>query len=119
MVEIDRGPRRGLLERIRAEIDQIAAGDSMTAFQVRRYIAKQLMYDERGTPTERKIKKALLYERQKGLCGLCGKPMEKKGNDLHRTHETWRGYDVDGPNPNTILLHGECHNRQQEERGYR
>jgi hypothetical protein len=77
------------------------------------------MYDERGTPTERREKKRLVYERQKRKCGLCGKRLEWKRSELHRKKETWRGYVVEGPHRNTIVVHKKCHDLQQQERGYR
>jgi pyruvate-formate lyase-activating enzyme len=90
-MEADRGPWRDLLEHIREEIHRIAMGDEKLAVQIRRYVSKQLMYDERGTPVERREKKVRLYERQKGLCALCSQPLELKRSELHRTHDSWRG----------------------------
>jgi len=42
-----------LLTEIRKRLEGLAADDPMLLFAYRRKIAKQLQYDERGTPGER------------------------------------------------------------------
>jgi hypothetical protein len=52
----------------------IAHRDPHVAFQMRRYVWFRLMFDERGTPLERRKLKTKLFERQRGRCTLCRKP---------------------------------------------
>lgn len=45
----DRAKTVPILERVRAEIAAIAGEDKALIFQMKRYIAKRLEFDERGT----------------------------------------------------------------------
>ncbi|RXH58475.1 HNH endonuclease [Granulicella sibirica] len=97
-----------LLTTLRAEIETIAAGDEPTRFQLRRYIAKRLEFDERGTPTQRRKLKDQKAKYQKGLCAQCSQKLPAKGSELHRIKA------IEGYTPgNTILLCRPCHQKVQ------
>lgn len=42
---------RGILDRVRAELNSISQGDAKTLHHLRRYLMKRLEFDERGTPS--------------------------------------------------------------------
>ena len=67
----DRVKTVAILQRVREEISAVAGADRALVFQMRRYIAKRLEFDERGTPTQRKKLKDLMWKKQRGLCALC------------------------------------------------
>jgi hypothetical protein len=52
--EANRAKTLPILERVRTEILSIAGEDKALIFQMKRYIAKRLEFDERGTPTQRR-----------------------------------------------------------------
>lgn len=103
------------LERVRRSIEQLSGGDSNLLFAIRRKIAKELTYDERGKPMVRKVLKARKFGAQRGLCDVCKKPLEANGkNAILDRIETMRGYVDD----NTRLICSDCDRRIQEERRY-
>jgi rubrerythrin len=102
--EQDRQKAIALLEELRARIDEVAAGDEPLRFQIKRYIAKRLEFDERGTPTHRRRLKEQKRELQRGLCASCEEDLPEQGAELHRTRA------IDGYTPeNTSLLCPRCH----------
>jgi hypothetical protein len=103
-----------LLEEIRSRLDTLAGGDSGLLFAYRRKIAKELQYDERGKPGQRRLIKARKMGEQGGKCALCSNPLPEKYAVLDRL-DGMRGYTVE----NTRLLCPECDTRVQKERGYR
>jgi hypothetical protein len=97
-----------LLAELRAGIDTAAGGDETLRFQLRRYIAKRLEFDERGTPTQRRKLKQQKVKYQRGLCAMCSEPLPQRGAELHRLKA------LDGYTPaNTMLLCRGCHERAQ------
>ena len=52
--EENRAKTLPILEKVRAEILAVAGEDEALIFQMKRYIAKRLEFDERGTPTQRR-----------------------------------------------------------------
>jgi rubrerythrin len=102
--ETDRAAARALLEELRGKIDDAAAGDEALRFQMKRYIAKRLEFDERGTPTYRKRLKEQKRESQKGLCASCEEELPVAGAELHRVRAI-AGYTTE----NTRLLCPRCH----------
>ncbi|SNS34415.1 hypothetical protein SAMN05421770_101588 [Granulicella rosea] len=97
-----------LLDELRAAIDATAAGDEAIRFQMRRYIAKRLEFDERGTPTQRRKLKDQKVKYQKGLCAMCSQRLPDRGAELHRL-KAIDGYTA----ANTMLLCRACHERVQ------
>lgn len=41
---------RGILDRVRAELNSISQGDAKALHHLRRYLMKRLEFDERGRP---------------------------------------------------------------------
>jgi len=103
-----------LLNEIRTRLHALSAGDSAALFAYRRKIAKELQYDERGGPNERRLLKAQVRERQGGKCAVCPHPLPEKYAVLDRL-EAMGGYTLE----NTRLLCVDCDTRIQRERGYR
>jgi RNase P subunit RPR2 len=106
--EGNRAEAIALLQEVRARIDGVAAGDEAVRFQMRRYVAKRLEFDERGTPTQRRRLKELKWKFQRGLCYECAEPLPKRGAELHRLRA------LDGyTEANTQLLCRTCHEKAQ------
>jgi len=104
MSEADRARARELLEELRGKIDVATAGDEALLFQMKRYIAKRLEFDERGTPTHRRRLKEQKRENQRGLCASCEEELPEQGAELHRVRAI-AGYTAE----NTRLLCARCH----------
>jgi hypothetical protein len=102
--EADRLTARSLLDDLRAKIDEASAGDDALRFQLKRYIAKRLEFDERGTPTHRKRLKEQKRESQNGVCASCEEDLPETGAELHRVRAI-AGYTPE----NTRLLCPRCH----------
>ena len=81
--------------------------------QMRRYVAKRLEFDERGTPTMRRKLHELKWKRQMGICALCPDPLPERGAELDRLIAT-QGYTEE----NTRLVHHDCHRKAQEAKGF-
>jgi hypothetical protein len=93
-----------LLERVKADLQQMSGGDPRVLWALRRKLAKELVYLERSTPVARKKLKAQKWAKQKGLCALCKKDMPQKNSELDRI-EAFLGY----VESNVRLVHHECH----------
>jgi len=102
--EEDRDRARALLDDLRERIAATAAGDEALRFQIKRYIAKRLEFDERGTPTHRRRLKEQKRLSQHGLCASCEEELPEAGAELHRARAI-DGYTVE----NTSLLCPRCH----------
>jgi len=103
-----------LLNKVRSEINVLANNDPNLIFAFRRKIRKELMYDERSKPVQRKKLKDLMRKKQKGICPLCGKELPSKYAVLDR-FEAIKGYTE----KNVRLICPDCDKRVQEERGYK
>jgi len=104
-----------LLGDVRSSIERLSGSDPNLLFAIRRKIAKELTYDERGKPMVRKVLKARMFGAQRGLCDVCKKPLEARGkNAVLDRIETMKAY-VD---ENTRLICSDCDKRIQEERRY-
>lgn len=102
-----------LIDHIRQQLDELAAGDRELLFALRRKIYKELTYDERGKPSHRYKLKTLKRAAQEGLCSICGKPLPETYCVLDRLNA------VDGYTPeNTRLIHTDCDVEVQSGRGY-
>jgi RNase P subunit RPR2 len=97
-----------ILDEVRRRIATAAEHDQELVFQMRRYIAKRLEFDERGTPTQRRQLKELKRKFQRGLCYDCAQPLPERGAELHRLRAIG-GYTEE----NTQLLCRACHELAQ------
>jgi hypothetical protein len=111
--EENRAKTLPILERVRAEILVVAGDDKALIFQMKRYIAKRLEFDERGTPTQRRKLKDQMWKKQRGLCALCNEELPMRGAELDR-FKAIDGYTEE----NTQLVCHTCHRSTQEARGF-
>jgi hypothetical protein len=102
-----------LLDGVRQNISDLAGNDRELAWALRRKISKELSYDERGKPMQRKLLKVRLRGKQGDRCASCGSDLPTRGAVLDRL-EAMGGYTE----ANTRLLCPDCDGRIQEERGY-
>jgi hypothetical protein len=105
-----------LLGRVRRELDLLSGGDANLLFAYRRKLYKELTYDERGKPTERRILKTQKLVQQDCKCANPECPhadLRSVEVHLHRL-EAALGYTIE----NTELLCRDCHIKQQADRGY-
>ncbi len=103
-----------LLSEIRDKIKTLANNDSSLVFAFRRKIRKELMYDERSTPVQRKKLKDLMWKKQKGICPICGKELPLKYAVIDRA-EAIKGYVEE----NVRLICPDCDKNIQQERRYK
>ena len=102
-----------LMEDVRTRLLELSQGDLDLHWALRRKLAKELSYDERGKPGARKQLKAFKQGEQGGRCAKCREPLPEKGAVLDRL-EAMGGYTRE----NTRLLCPSCDRILQEERGY-
>ncbi len=104
-----------LLEEVRHSIERLSGNDLDLRFAIRRKIAKELSYDERGKPAQRKKLKLKLLRLQKGLCAKCNKPLPllARGAVLDRK-DAMAGYTVE----NVTLICRACDDELQESRSF-
>lgn len=104
-----------LLAKVRRSLSEISGGDSALLFAYRRKLAKELQYDERGKPAQRRSLKRRKLAAQKGRCANCGSmlPPLGKGSVLDRA-EAIIGYNES----NTRLICRECDDNVQRERAF-
>lgn len=87
--------------------------DEQLFWALRRKLAKELSYDERGKPTHRRQLKAFKRGEQGGKCAICGEILPERNAVLDR-REAMLGYTPE----NTRLICKECDDRVQAERGF-
>jgi len=104
-----------LLEEVRHSIEKHSENDLDLRFALRRKIAKELTYDERGTPMQRKKLKLKMLRVQNGLCANCGKalPLLARGAVLDRQN-AMAGYTAE----NVKLICRACDDKLQESRNF-
>jgi UTP:GlnB (protein PII) uridylyltransferase len=102
-----------LLQYIRTRLRVLAGEEADLLFAYRRKIAKELVYDERSKPAERKLLKLSKMIAQNGLCAECQTELPNRGAELDRLN-AMGGYTEE----NTRLVHHECHVKSQEEKGF-
>ena len=102
-----------LFEKIKADLETASGGDPKVLWALRRKIAKELIYLERGRPVDRKKLQIQKYIEQSGLCTICGKKLPERGAELDRK-EAFLGYTSE----NTNLVHHDCHVSDQQKKGY-
>ncbi len=104
-----------LLEEVRHSIEKLSENDLYLRFALRRKIAKELTYDERGTPMQRKKLKLKMLRLQNGLCANCGRalPLLARGAVLDRQN-AMAGYTSE----NVKLICRACDDKLQESRNF-
>jgi hypothetical protein len=102
-----------LFEHIKGRLDQLSNGDSRLLWALRRKLAKELTYLERGKPSQRKRLKEQKFSEQVAFCAICGNLLPFKETELDRI-DAFGGYTRE----NTRLVHHKCHREQQKQRGF-
>ena len=103
-----------LLAQGRKRLITLSRGDTDLLWALRRKLFKELTYDERGKPMQRRKLKDLKRAEQDNKCPLCSKSLPIKYAVLDRI-EAMKGYTPE----NTRLLCRECDTRVQQERNYK
>lgn len=113
--EREKSTGRSLLKSIQTRIKKLSAGDRRLYLAYNRWILKHLIYDERGTPAQRKKLKKQLYADQGGRCAACKRPLEPEGRNAELDRfDAFTGYVA----TNTQLLHHSCHREDQERKKF-
>jgi hypothetical protein len=102
-----------LIADVRSRLTDLSAGDDALHWALRRKLAKELMYDERGKPMHRVILKAQKRVEQSNSCAICRGALPEPGAVLDRL-EAMKGYTME----NTRLLCPACDTKEQQRRGY-
>jgi|SRR6267378_2470962 len=102
-----------LIADVRQRLIALSGGDEGLHFALRRKLAKERSYDERGTPTERNKLKAFKRGQQGNKCARRSKDLPEENVVLDRI-EAMKGYTRE----NTRLLCRDCDYAQQKERGF-
>lgn len=113
LTETQREVGRRIVETAQHLISKAAKKDYSFLWALRRYVYTRLIYDERGTPMQRRSLKRKKMISQRGLCAICKRRLPNKGAELDRRTAV-RGYTE----KNTRLVHHKCHRRSQEEKGF-
>lgn len=102
-----------LLVEVRARLRDLSGSDDALHFALRRKLFKELVYDERSKPMQRRALKQKKRAEQNGLCALCHQALPVKGAVLDRA-EAMKGYVAS----NVRLLCPRCDVAEQEKKGY-
>jgi ribosomal protein L44E len=102
-----------LMHEVHTRLHEMSQGDPELLWALRRKLAKELVYHERGKPMQRKALKAAKRKTQNGKCALCGENLPEKNTVLDRL-KAMGGYTVE----NTRVICRECDWRVQQERGF-
>jgi len=102
-----------LLADIRSRLKELAGDDPLLLFAYRRKVMKELSYDERSKPANRKKLKMLKWALQDRKCAHCGEEMPLAYSELDRKVAA-DGYVED----NVELVHAKCHQARQAEKRY-
>ncbi len=103
-----------ILSRVRKMIEKEADGAADLLWALRRKVAKELSYDERGKPMDRRKLKAVKRALQGGKCAMCKRKLPARGAILDRK-KAIEGYTE----ANTRLICEKCDKATQAKRGYR
>ncbi len=77
-----------ILASVRTALEEASGGNSEVLHQMRRYVAKRLEFDERGTPAQRRKLHELKWKLQRGICALCPEELPLRGAELDRGQYT-------------------------------
>lgn len=100
LTETEREVARRIFENARQLMAKAAKKDYLLLWALRRYVYTRLIYDERGTPMQRRSLKKKKMVSQRGLCAICKRRLPKKGAELDRRTAV-NGYTE----KNTRLVH--------------
>ncbi len=103
-----------LLSELRSKLRELSGGDQSLLWALRRKVAKELSYDERGKSMLRKLLKATKRGEQRNRCAVCGEQQLPAKNAILDRIEAMRGYTAE----NTRLICPQCDTRVQEDRKY-
>lgn len=103
-----------MLKQMRGKLEELSGGDEELLWALRRKIAKELGYDERGKPMQRAALKKMKRREQDNLCVICKGTLPLDGAVLDRL-EAMGGYT----DSNTRLLCPSCDVNVQQRRGYK
>ena len=103
-----------LLTEVRARLIELSHGDKALLWALRRKLFKELTYDERSKPMQRRALKTRKILSQGGKCAECGEMLPQRYAVLDRL-EAMDGYTDE----NTRLICQSCDTRIQVERRYR
>jgi hypothetical protein len=103
-----------LLDFVRRRLDELSLGDREFRFALNRKLAKELTYDERGKPGDRRKLKKQKREEQAGKCAKCSEDLPARGAVLDRFTAIERYTQQ-----NTQLICERCAKAIQAERGYK
>lgn len=103
-----------LMNQVRLRLAELSQGDAALLWALRRKLFKELMYDERSKPMERRVLKKRKILEQAGKCAACRGELPSRNSVLDRL-EAMKGYTPE----NTRVLCPDCDTNIQMERGYR
>ncbi len=107
------GLANDLLNHIQQRLDDLSQGDRELRFALNRKIAKELGYDERSKPRQRRKLKIQKRREQNGKCAVCGNELPTSGAVL----DCFKAIDRYALH-NTRLVCQPCDTKCQSERGY-
>lgn len=102
-----------LIAEVRSRLLALSGGDDDLHWALRRKLAKELSYDERSKPMQRRALKVRKRRDQNDLCPACGELLPATGAVLDRL-QAMAGYTAE----NTRLICQTCDTRVQGERRY-
>jgi len=103
-----------LMVAVRQRLADLSGADDDLRWALRRKLFKELTYDERGKPMQRRKLKELKRADQDNKCKRCSDSLPAKYVVLDRI-EAMKGYTIE----NTRLLCQSCDTQVQIERGYK
>jgi hypothetical protein len=110
---------RQILVELRQRITGAAGTDQQFAFALRRYVFKNLSYDERDTPARRTKLKLQKLSDQCGVCAYANCPAPHLKMTKEQEPELDRLDAIKGYTPeNTVLMHHGCHRLSQKEKRF-
>jgi ribosomal protein L44E len=103
-----------LLTNVRQRLRELAGGDDALFWALRRKLWKELVYDERSKPAQRRALKTKKRVEQANKCASCHEILPEMYAVLDR-FDAMKGYTAE----NTRLLCPGCDARIQQERGFK
>lgn len=103
-----------LLKQVRRRLAKLSDGDEALLWALRRKLFKELIYDERSKPMQRRALKTRKALEQGGRCAECKRKLPEKYSVLDRIR-AMKGYTE----KNTRVLCPACDTKIQVKRRYR